>query len=88
MVKAAAGSVRELFPRLSGCGLDAGYSGKGKSKDWVEKGLERTAEVVRLQEVVGLGSRRSGVSAAAGFHGVLPRWWVESPFRGSSRIAG
>lgn len=39
--------VRELFPRLSHLWLDAGYNGAGKGKDWVEKELELTAEIVR-----------------------------------------
>ncbi len=37
----------ERFPRLSHLWLDAGYNGKGKGKDWVEKTLGLTAEVVR-----------------------------------------
>ncbi len=37
----------ERFPRLSHLWLDAGYNGKGKGKDWVEKALGLTAEVVR-----------------------------------------
>ena len=41
------GRVEELFPRLSHLWLDAGYNGKGKGKDWVEKALGLTAEVVR-----------------------------------------
>ena len=48
---AAAGFWRELvgerFPRLSHLWLDAGYNGKGKGKDWVEKALGFTTEVVR-----------------------------------------
>jgi putative transposase len=42
-----AGRVEELFPRLSHLWLDAGYNGKGKGKDWVEKALGLTVEVVR-----------------------------------------
>src|SRR3712207_1615080 len=39
--------VRELFERLSHLWLDAGYNGKGRGKDWVEKVLGLTVEVVR-----------------------------------------
>jgi len=39
--------VREHFRRLSHLWLDAGYNGKGKGKDWVEKELGLTAQVVR-----------------------------------------
>src|SRR5215210_6400500 len=39
--------VGERFPRLSHLWLDAGYNGKGKGKDWVEKALGFTVEVVR-----------------------------------------
>jgi transposase len=39
--------VREHFRRLSHLWLDAGYNGKGKGKDWAEKALGLTAEVVR-----------------------------------------
>ncbi len=42
-----AGPVEELFPRLSHLWLDAGYNGKGKGKDWVEKALGLSVEVVR-----------------------------------------
>jgi transposase len=39
--------VKDLFPRLSHLWLDAGYNGRGKGKDWAEKTLGLTAEVVR-----------------------------------------
>ncbi len=39
--------AKDLFPRLSHLWLDAGYNGQGKGKDWVEKTLGLTAEVVR-----------------------------------------
>lgn len=39
--------AKELFPRLSHPWLDAGYNGQGKGKDWVEKALGLTAEIVR-----------------------------------------
>jgi putative transposase len=42
-----AGRIGELFPRLSHLWLDAGYNGKGKGKDWVERALGLTVEVVR-----------------------------------------
>jgi len=39
--------VREHFLRLTHLWLDAGYNGKGKGKDWAEKALGLTAEVVQ-----------------------------------------
>ena len=39
--------AKDLFPRLSHLWLDAGYNGRGKGKNWVEKTLGLTAEVVR-----------------------------------------
>jgi hypothetical protein len=39
--------VREHFERLSHLWLDAGYNGKGTGKDWAEKALGLSAEVVR-----------------------------------------
>lgn len=39
--------AKDLFPRLSHLWLDAGYNGQGKGKDWAEKTLGLTAEVVR-----------------------------------------
>ena len=39
--------VEERFSRLSHLWLDAGYNGKGKGRDWAEKVLGLTVEVVR-----------------------------------------
>jgi putative transposase len=39
--------VGERFARLSHLWLDAGYNGKGKGRDWAEKVLGLTVEVVR-----------------------------------------
>jgi putative transposase len=39
--------AEEPFPRLSHLWLDAGYNGKGKGKEWAEKTLGLTVEVVR-----------------------------------------
>jgi putative transposase len=38
-IKPLLGRVRERFQRLSHLWLDAGYNGKGKGKDWVDKEL-------------------------------------------------
>ena len=43
----------EAFARLSHLWLDAGYDGKGKGKDRVEKGLGLTAQAVRRPPKVG-----------------------------------
>ncbi len=70
--------VREHFRRLSHLWLDAGYNGKGKGKDWAEKALGLTAEVVRPprrprhggsrrnKRSTGRGSRSSCPSRASG----------------------
>jgi putative transposase len=42
-----AGEAKELFPRMRHLWLDAGYNGKEKGKDWVEKVLGWTAEIVK-----------------------------------------
>ena len=39
--------LSERFPCLSHLWLDAGYNGKGKSKDWAEKTLGLSVKVVR-----------------------------------------
>jgi putative transposase len=46
-IKVLLAGVRERFPRLSHLWLDAGYNGKGKGKDWVEKALGLAAEIVQ-----------------------------------------
>jgi putative transposase len=46
-IKVLLEGARERFPRLSHLWLDAGYNGKGKGKDWVEKTLGLAAEIVR-----------------------------------------
>lgn len=39
--------TKEQFPRLSHAWLDAGYNGKDKGQDWIEKKLGWTAQVVK-----------------------------------------
>jgi len=46
-IKALLEDTKELFPRLSHLWLDAGYNGKEKGKDWVEKILGWTAQIVK-----------------------------------------
>jgi putative transposase len=79
--------VRQRFPRLSHLWLDAGYNGKGKGKDWVEKVLGLSAEIVRHlpkpryvwtpegEEPDWEDLRARGLLAEPGFK-VLPRRWV------------
>lgn len=79
--------VRERFVRLSHLWLDAGYNGKGKGKDWVEKVLGLTAEIVRHppkpryvwvpegEEPDWDDLRAKGLLPEPGFK-VLPRRWV------------
>jgi putative transposase len=51
--------VGERFPRLSDLWLDAGYNGKGKGKDWAEKALGFSVEVVRPPRRWGFGCRQT-----------------------------
>ncbi len=79
--------AKELFPRLSHLWLDAGYNGKEKGKDWVEKALGLTAEIVRHppkpryvwapegEEPDWEDLRARGLLPKPGFK-VLPRRWV------------
>ena len=39
-------TVRTRFPRLQHVWLDAGYNGRGKGKDWIERALGWSAEIV------------------------------------------
>lgn len=72
--------AEELFPRFRHLWLDAGYNGKGKGKDWVEKVLGWSAKIVRrprrqrwLPEGVELDWDK--ILPPEGFI-VLPRRWV------------
>src|SRR5215203_5137318 len=79
--------VREQFPRLRHLWLDAGYNGKGKGKDWVEKALGLAAEIVRHppkpryvwapegEEPNWDDLKARGLLPEPGFK-VLPRRWV------------
>jgi putative transposase len=67
--------TKAQLPRLSQVWLDAGYNGKDKGQDWIEKELGWTTQVVRLP------SRRVVVAAEAEptprpAFTVLPRRWV------------
>ena len=67
--------VEGRFPSLSHLWLDAGYNGKGKGKDWAEKVLGLTVEVVRPPR------RRSGDRRTALIGAKLPtpsRPWCNS----------
>jgi putative transposase len=67
--------VGERFPRLSHLWLDAGYNGKGKGRDWVEKALGLSAEVVRPpSRWVWVPADQEPPSRPA--FTVLPRRWV------------
>jgi putative transposase len=68
--------AKELFPRLSHLWLDAGYNGKGKGKDWVEKVPGWTAEIVkRPRRWVRVPKDQEPPPYPKGFI-VLPRRWV------------
>jgi putative transposase len=86
-IKVLLEGARERFPRLSHLWLDAGYNGKGKGKDWVEKTLGLAAEIVRHppkpryvwapegEEPDWDDLRARGLLPEPGFK-VLPRRWV------------
>ena len=70
------------FPRLSHLWLDAGYNGEDKGKDWVQKVLGWTAEIVRHPRKIthvwapeGVVIDWSKILPPVGFR-VLPRRWV------------
>ena len=77
--------AKGLFSRLSHFWLDAGYNGWGKGKDWVEKTLGLTAEVVRHPRKLRYVGIKEGeepdweklreLLPPPGFR-VLPRRWV------------
>ena len=74
-IKPLMGLAGELFPRLSHLWLDAGYNGKGKGKDWVEKALGLTVEVVRPpRRWLRVPEGREPLPRPA--FTVLPRRWV------------
>ncbi len=83
-------AVEEHFGRLSHLWLDAGYNGKGKGKDWVEKALGLTAEVVRrlrspryvwVKEGEEIHWERiKKLLPEPGFKVLLRRWVVERTF--------
>jgi transposase len=83
--------VKGRFTRLTHLWLDAGYNGEGKGKDWVQKTLGWTAQIVQHppqiapQEVMkvwakelaeeGLTFDWQKLPPPKGFR-VLPRRWV------------
>ncbi len=68
--------ANELFPRIRHLWLDAGYNGKEKGKDWVEKVLGWGAEIVkRPRRWVRVPTGQEPPPYPEGFI-VLPRRWV------------
>jgi putative transposase len=68
--------ANELFPRMRHLWLDAGYNGKDKGKDWVEKVLGWTAQIVkRPRRWVRVPVGEEPPPYPKGFI-VLPRRWV------------
>jgi len=84
-IKSLLGDIKERFPHLSHLWLDAGYNGKGKGKDWAEKALGLTVDVVRRPPKVRYVWVKEGeepdweklrkLLPEPGFK-VLPRRWV------------
>src|SRR5215217_454442 len=79
--------VGERFPRLSHLGLDGGYNGEGKGKDWAEKALRLSVEAVRSPRRWVLWVPEGQEPPPWPGFTVLPRRWVvERTFsHGSSR---
>jgi putative transposase len=68
--------AKELFPRMSHLWLDAGYNGREKGADWVEKVLGWSAEIVkRPSRWVWVPEGVEPPPYPKGFI-VLPRRWV------------
>jgi putative transposase len=75
-IKSLLEEAAELFPRMRHLWLDAGYNGEGKGKDWVEKALGWTAEIVkRPRRWVRVPEGEEPPPYPKGFI-VLPRRWV------------
>jgi len=79
--------VEELFPRLAHLWLDVGYNGKCKGRDWVEKVLGLTVEVVRPPRRWVRVSEGEEPPPWSGFV-VLPRRWWSGHFLGLTRTGG
>jgi putative transposase len=67
--------LEDRFPRLWHLWLDAGYNGKGKGKDWAEKVLGLSVEVVRPPSRWVWVPEGQEPPPWSGFT-VLPRRWV------------
>lgn len=75
-IKALLERAKELFPRMKHLWLDAGYNGEGKGKDWVEKVLGWSAQIVkRPRRWVRVPASEEPPPYPKGFI-VLPRRWV------------
>ena len=76
------GSIKDQLPRLKHVWLDSGYKGEGKGKQWIEKNLGWTTEIVqhpiKPRGVIALEGTVidwSRIMPPPGFR-VLPRRWV------------
>ena len=75
-IKLLLGDAKEMFPRMSHLWLDAGYNGKDKGADWVQKVLGWSAEIVkRPSRWVWVPEGVEPPPYPKGFI-VLPRRWV------------
>ena len=89
-IKSLLEHVKDRFPRLSHLWLDGGY--KGKSKEWIEKALGWTVEIVQHppkvapREVVKAWAKEEvaidwdKLLPPKGFRALPRRWVVEHPF--------
>ncbi|MDP8925336.1 MAG: IS5 family transposase [Actinomycetota bacterium] len=95
-IKPLLNGAKEMFPRLSHLWLDAGYRGEDKGKDWVEKVLGWTVDLVERprkpapEEVLkswaqqwskeGVEADWQKLMAPSGFQVLPRRWWPDPCF--------
>jgi putative transposase len=72
--------VKDRFPRLSHLWLDAGYNGKGKGRDWAQKTLGLSVEVVRPPRRWVRVPEGQDPPPWPGFTALPRRWVVERTF--------
>ena len=81
--------AKELFPRMGHLWLDAGYNGKEKGADWVEKVLGWSAEIVkRPRRWVRVPEGREPPPYPKGFIVLARRWVVERSFSWTGQNRG
>lgn len=72
--------TKEQFPRLSHVWLDAGYNGKDKGQEWIEKNLGWTTQVVKPLPRRVIVAADVEPAPRPVFTVLPPRWIVERTF--------